>query len=47
MYNCDDVWIDAPPAQDKIYHSLASYETHQLKENNIIDFTLFYKCPRY
>tara|TARA_B100000965_G_C19519548_1_gene725818 strand:+ start:361 stop:1197 length:837 start_codon:yes stop_codon:yes gene_type:complete len=41
---CDDVWIDAPPAQDKIYHSLASYETLiQLKENNIIDFTLFYK----
>ena len=41
---CDDVWINAPPVQDRVYNSLASYETLiQLKENNIIDFTLFYK----
>ena len=41
---CDDVWIDAPPVQDSVYHSLASYETLiKLKENNIINFTLFYK----
>ncbi len=41
---CDDVWIDKPLVQDEMYNSLASYETlQQLKTNNLINFSLFYK----
>ena len=41
---CDDVWINKPIKQDKIYNSLASFETlKQLEDNNLINFDLFYK----
>lgn len=41
---CDDVWINKPIKQDKIYNSLASFETlEQLEDNNLINFDLFYK----
>ncbi len=41
---CDDVWIDKPYIQDKIYNSLATFETlNELKQNHLVDYNLFYK----
>lgn len=41
---CDDVWINKPIKQDKIYNSLASFETlKELKDSDLINFDLFYK----
>ncbi len=41
---CDDVWINKPFKQDKVYNSIATFETlEQLKNNKLINFDLFYK----
>jgi predicted O-methyltransferase YrrM len=41
---CDDVYIDQPKNQDKIYKSVATFETiSALKKEQIINFNLVYK----
>ena len=41
---CDDVWLKKPMVQDKIYNSIATFETlSALKKANIVDFELVYK----
>ena len=42
---CDDIFINLDHAEsDKIYHSIAAYETlNELKKENLIEFKLIYK----
>lgn len=42
---CDDIFINLDHAEsDKIYHSIAAYETlNELKKENLIEFRLIYK----